>query len=93
MKTHTVVLLVGTSYQTEVLVERYAEEKSLFVDHFTANWDRYGQQEAAFQSNEDKLRTANALIAFWDGKSIYTGKLIESAKKLGIPVKSVSYKG
>ncbi len=91
MKTHTIVLLVGTSYQTEELVEKYAKEKSIFVDHFSANWDRYGQQDAAIQSNEDKLRKADALIAFWDGKSIYTGKLIESAKRLCIPFKCITY--
>ena len=84
LKTHAVILLVGTSSQTEELVVKYAEERSIFVDHFAANWDKYGQQNAVYQSYEKQLSKANALIAFWDGKSTYTGELIKLAKSFAV---------
>lgn len=90
LDSHNIIILSGTSMQTSHLISEYAKEKSLIVEPHDADWDRYGQ-EAGYRSNEEMLSTADAIIAFWDGKGRMTGTLIEAAKAKGIKVAIVKY--
>ena len=90
IKTHNVVILSGTSYITADFISRYADEHSLIVVPFDAQWERYGKK-AGNISNEKMINCADALIAFWDGKSKYTETLISLAKSKGVQTAVIKY--
>lgn len=43
--------------------------------------------------NREMLKTADALVAFWDGRSRGTKHMIDIAKEAGIPVRVVISNG
>ena len=90
MESHKVVFLSGTSMQITEIMKSYASCHGINVEEHPADWDRYGN-EAGYLSNDEMLKHADALIAFWDGKGRKTGALIQSAKTKGIKVAVVKY--
>lgn len=90
LHSHKIIIISGTSTLTSCLIEKYARKHSLIVEPYKAYWEKYGQ-EAAYHSNYEMLGKADALIAFWDGKSKMTRHLIESARNKGIKVVTVKY--
>lgn len=70
--------------------ERVASFNSLNVKKFPAEWDKYGKS-AGYRRNADMANYANALLAFWDGKSKGTMHMINLAKDKGLIVKVVEY--
>ena len=69
----------------DTLAIRYADERKLTKVLFPANRGKY-PRIAGFIRNEDMLRIATHLIAFWDGKSSGTKHTIEIAQKKGISI-------
>ena len=57
---------------------------------FPADWDKYGKA-AGYKRNDEMARNADALIAFWDGKSRGTRHMIDLAKKYGLQTRIVGY--
>ena len=57
---------------------------------FPADWDKYGKA-AGYKRNEEMARNADALIAFWDGKSRGTKHMIDLAKKYDLQARIVMY--
>ncbi len=93
MKEYAIIIITGTSANTKILIQRYAESRSLLIESSDANWDRYGQN-AAYVSNEEMLENADAVIAFSginDHEATVTNSLIKSAKSKGIRVRVVKY--
>lgn len=90
MKTHHVTILCGTARGTSNFIQEYSKEHSIDVEPYEADWDRYGY-EAGGVSNDEMIKYADALIAFWNGRSKIIGALIESAKEKGIKVAVVRY--
>lgn len=60
------------------------------IKEFPADWDTHGKK-AGILRNIEMAEYADALIAFWDGKSRGTKNMIEEAKKRGLKVKVVYY--
>lgn len=85
-----VVLLSGHARGADTLAEYYANEKRIKVEIFPANWDEYGKS-AGFIRNAEMINKADALIAFWDGKSKGTKHAIDLARKKNIRVVIVNY--
>jgi hypothetical protein len=52
---------------------------------FRADWDRYGRS-AGPRRNADIVRTADRVVAFWDGKSPGTFDTLRKAREAGKPV-------
>ena len=90
IKTHNVIIFSGTSIRTTAFINQYSNEHNLIVVPFDAQWVRYGKN-AGNISNEKMINCADALIAFWDGKSKYTAHLIELAKSKGLPAPVIRY--
>ena len=86
-----VIILSGTSLETQRLIERYAEEKSLLVEHHNVDWEDKVVYDRIHKSHDEMLQKADALIAFYDGKAKITHSLIEKARLKGIQVAVVSY--
>lgn len=80
-----VVIVSGHARGTDLLGERYASEHSLRCELFPADWEKYGRSAGPIR-NREMASHADALIAFYDGKSKGTGNMIRLARDLGLEV-------
>lgn len=60
------------------------------IKEFPADWKTHGKK-AGILRNIEMAEYADALIAFWDGKSRGTKHMIETAKKYGLKTRVVYY--
>jgi len=80
----------GTAMGADRLGEYWAKEHGIPVKHFPANWDQEGRAAGPIR-NRRMASYADALIAFWDGKSRGTRSMIYIAKELGLESVVVRY--
>jgi hypothetical protein len=78
-------IVSGAANGADKLGEKYANEKGYPIKQFPADWDKYGKS-AGYRRNEEMAKYADALIAFWDGKSKGTNHMIDLAKHYGLNV-------
>lgn len=89
-KTHNIIVVSGHAKGADTLAEKYANDKGFDLEIYPADWKKFGTS-AGFRRNEQMAEVADALIAFWDGKSHGTEHMIEIAKNKGLNVKVVEY--
>lgn len=85
-----ITVLCGKARGADTLGERYAKERGFRVRYFPANWKRYGKP-AGYIRNTEMAKNADALAAFWDGKSLGTRHMIEIATARGLKVRVKYY--
>ena len=91
LKNKTEVEIVsGKAKGADQLGEAYAKLKGYQIKEFPADWDNLGKS-AGFKRNVQMAEYADALIAFWDGKSKGTKHMIDTAEKSGLQVKIINY--
>lgn len=78
-------IVCGMARGADRLGERYAKEHGYPIQYFPANWEKDGRS-AGYKRNVRMAQNADALAAFWDGKSSGTKHMIATAKTLGLPV-------
>lgn len=78
-----VIIISGCARGADTLGIEYAERNNLPVKLIPADWDKYGKS-AGYLRNEEMAKEADALIAFWDGKSKGTKHMIDLAKEQGL---------
>ena len=83
-------IVSGGARGADELGERYAKEKHYSVKRFEARWDIYGKR-AGFIRNQEMAEYADALIAFWDGKTPGTRMMISLAHERVLKVRVVKY--
>ena len=83
-------IVSGTANGADKLGEKYANEKGYVIKRFPANWEDFGKK-AGIIRNREMADYADALIAFWDGKSRGTKNMIEVAKKNKLEVRVIKY--
>ena len=86
----SICVVCGEAKGADSLGRRYAKEHGYDIDSFPANWEKYGKQ-AGYIRNKKMADNANALVAFWNGKSKGTAHMIEAARKEGLEVRVVRY--
>ena len=86
--THSIVIISGTARGADRLGEQYAAERGYRVERFPADWNRDGIAAGPIR-NSQMAAHADALVAFWDGKSRGTRDMIEKAKERNLPVRIV----
>ena len=90
-KADKIIIVSGTANGADKLGERFAEENSIELHRFPANWNFYGKR-AGYVRNTQMLDFAKkasgeaVLMAFWDGHSHGTKNMIDIAKDAGITV-------
>ena len=89
-KKEDVVIISGHSSGADALGERYAQERGFQLETFPADWKAHGRAAGPIR-NARMASAANALIAFWDGKSRGTKNMIETAKNHNLKVVVVRY--
>ena len=85
-----VEIVSGGARGADKLGEKYAKEHKIPFVIFEAEWDRLGKS-AGIQRNNLMAAYADALVAFWDGKSRGTKHMIEYATSKGLQVKVKQY--
>ena len=89
-KPENIVIVSGHARGADALGERYAQERGLQLE--TCPADRKAHDRAAGPiRNAQMADVADALIAFWDGKSRGTKNMIDTATKRGLQVAVVRY--
>ena len=89
-KPENIVFVSGHASGADALGERYAEERGLQLETYPADWKAHGRAAGPI-SNAQMADVADALIAFWDGKSRGTKNMIDTATKRGLKVAVVRY--
>jgi hypothetical protein len=90
MNTHNVIIISGTCRGADLLGEQYARENNLPVYRFPANWKKYGKT-AGYLRNRKMAEKADALVAFWDGKSRGTANMITLARGRQLQIRIIRY--
>ena len=89
-KTHNIIIVSGNARGADLLGERYAKDEDFALEIYPANWKKFGKS-AGFRRNEQMAEIADALIAFWDGKSHGTKHMIEIMNEKNLEVKVINY--
>lgn len=89
--TDEIQVVSGTASGADTLGERYAEERGYKIARFPADWKKYGRA-AGFNRNVEMAKNADALVAFWDGKSKGTKHMLDIAQRYGLRVRLKPYK-
>lgn len=85
-----IVIVSGTANGADKLGEKYAQDKGYKLDKYPANWNLYGKS-AGYKRNAQMADNADALIAFWDGKSKGTQHMINLATEKGLQVRVINF--
>ncbi|MGQ5176980.1 DUF2493 domain-containing protein [Bacillus halotolerans] len=85
-----IIIVSGKARGADSLGERYAREKGYEISEHPADWDKFGKA-AGYIRNKEMAEEADALMAFWDGKSRGTKHMIDLAKKNGLRTSIVYY--
>ena len=86
------VIISGHASRADTIGEFYAQKNGLQCELYPADWKKYGKAAGPIR-NEEMAKTADMLIAFWDGKSRRTKSMIGLAKKHGCRVVVFDYYG
>ena len=84
------MIISGGGKGADELGVRYAHEKGYIIKQIDTEKDKY-RKLAEVKRNERMAQEANACIVFWDGESLGTANMIESARKNNLPIKIVKY--
>ena len=89
-KEYNIIIISGGARGADTLGEKYAQDEGFSLEVFPANWNKFGKS-AGFIRNEQMAEVADALIAFWDGKSNGTKHMIEVMENKKLLVRVVNY--
>ena len=89
-KEYNIIIISGGARGADTLGEKYAQDEGFSLEVFPANWNKFGKS-AGFIRNEQMAEIADALIAFWDGKSHGTKHMIEIMEDKKLLVRVVNY--
>ena len=80
LRDEEIIIISGHCCGVDAIAEKYADEKGFKTMIFPAQWDKYGRAAGPVR-NKQMVEASDAVIAFWDGKSLGTKSLIDLAKK------------
>lgn len=86
--THNIVVVSGTARGADTLGEQYAQERGYGLQRFPADWQQYGRAAGPIR-NRQMADNADALICFWNGHSPGAKNMILTARKKGLPVRTI----
>lgn len=84
-------ILSGKARGADTLGEQWAKANSVPIKEYPAEWDKHGKS-AGYIRNKEMAENADALVAFWDGKSKGTKHMIDLALEKGLTVVVIPFK-
>ncbi|WP_298286857.1 DUF2493 domain-containing protein [uncultured Lutibacter sp.] len=83
---NNIEIVSGAYYRgADKLGEQYAKERGYKLIRFPPDWERFGKA-AGPKRNEQMANYADALIAFWEGKSRGTKNMMQLAETKGLKI-------
>ena len=89
-KKRRIVIVSGAAKGADALGEQYARERGYKIQRYPADLERYGKAAGPLR-NDLMARNADALIAYWDGRSPGTKNMIDTARNYGLKVSVKQY--
>lgn len=83
-------VVCGCARGADQMGEYWALQNNIPVREFPADWKTHGRG-AGYLRNHEMAEYADALVAFWDGKSRGTANMIEQARRKGLDVRVIMY--
>ncbi len=84
-----VTIVSGTARGADRMGEQYAAEHGYKTDQFPAEWGKYHKGAGPIR-NLQMVKTADAVVAFWDNESSGTKNIVDCARQEHIPYKVIS---
>lgn len=78
-------LVSGGAAGADRLAEEWATKRGVPALIFRADWERYGRKAGPLR-NRAIVLAADAVIAYWDGRSPGTRGTLEMAQAAGLPI-------
>lgn len=78
-------IVSGAARGADSLGEQFAADFNIPTKLFPANWNKHGRAAGPIR-NREMADYADALVAFWDGKSVGTKHMIDTMMKMEKPV-------
>jgi hypothetical protein len=78
-------IISGGARGVDSLAEEYARYYNIPLDVMKADWDKHGKS-AGYKRNVEMAKSAEALIAVWDGESKGTKHMIDIAEERGLKI-------
>jgi len=85
-----ITIISGTARGADQTGEVYARIRNLAVEHYPAQWDKYGKS-AGYKRNALMADTATHCVVFWDGQSKGSKHMIDLAQAKGLELRIVRY--
>jgi len=79
-------IVSGGAMGVDTVAREYANRNGIKLTEFLPEYEKYGRG-APLKRNITIIEYADAVLAFWDGKSRGTKYVIDNCKQRGIPVK------
>lgn len=86
----TLTIISGCAKGADHLGEQLAKNSGIPLELYPADWDNHGKS-AGYKRNCQMAEVADAVICFWDGKSLGTKHMIDIAFKSKLPLRVVGY--
>lgn len=83
-------IICGKARGADTLGEQYGKQRGYRIKYFPADWQTFGKS-AGYIRNQQMAENADALVAFWDGKSRGTKNMIDIALKFELSVRVILY--
>jgi hypothetical protein len=79
------IVVSGGARGVDQIAEQRAKQRGLKVESFPADWKSHGKA-AGFMRNSDIVKAADAVVAFWDGKSNGTADTVKKTQAANKPL-------
>lgn len=79
-------IISGGARGIDQCAKLYAIKHNIPITEFLPNYSKYGRT-APLKRNIEIIKSADLVLAFWDGKSGGTKYVINNCKKMNVPVR------
>ena len=79
-------IVSGGAIGVDTLADKYATEMNIPIKHYYPDYDEFGKS-APLRRNEDIIKDAEIVVAFWDGTSKGTKNALSIAKNFSKKVR------
>ena len=76
------MIISGGARGIDTLARQYAEKNGIELEEIKPDYEQYGKYAPHIRNNEI-IKKADVVIAFWDGKSRGTSSVIKKCRKIG----------
>jgi len=96
---HDITFITGGAKGADECGSRFATEYKFKQVCVPADWEKYGKSAGILRNVEmaklatEKRGEVNLLLAFWDGKSVGTKHMLDTAVKFNIPAYKIDTAG